>query len=515
MRTDKKSPRRIIIVGGGTAGWMAASLLDHAWTQHGSQIVLIESSEIPTVGVGEGSTPYMKEFFRLLGIDESEWMPHCSATYKCGISFPRWSVDSGNSSYFHPFFSQLDLKSGEAFFHNCGLRRRGTKVAAHPDDFFVAAQLARECRAPIPSTPMPFEPDYAYHFDAGKLGQFLKERAISRGVDHIIDNVDDVSLATSGDIKGLQTRDHGFLSGDLFIDCSGFAGLLINKTLRETFQSYENNLFNDRAVAIPTPLDTTSDIPSETTSTALSSGWAWRIPLSSRFGNGYVYSSAFLSPEEAENELRAHIGTQANGMEARHLRMRIGRVNNHWSKNCLAVGLSQGFIEPLEATALMLVQFTVQQFIQQYENDSVGSRLACNDNINFAFDGIRDYIVAHYHLNTRTDSEYWIANRDNQNISDHLRAILRSWDDGLDFEATLTEHAKSLVYLRPNWYCILAGMGRFPQQLKAAGGATQIAPVDRIRSYCATTARQFPKHRDRLIKVYGSTWPAPGTTSLS
>lgn len=503
------APRRIVIVGGGTAGWMAASLLHHAWGESGSALTLIESSEIPITGVGEGSTPYMKDFFRLLNISESEWMPRCKATYKCGISFPRWSTTTRRDSYFHPFFSQLDLKTGEAFFHNCGLRRRGTNVAAHPDDFFVAAQLARDCRAPVPLEPMTFEPDYAYHFDAGELGQFLKQRATRLGIEHIIDNVDDVQINSDGNIESLQTRDHGFLAADLFIDCSGFAGLLINRALHEEFHSYANSLFNDRAVAIPAPLDTACAIPSQTISTALSSGWAWKIPLSTRYGNGYVYSSSFLSADDAEQELRAYLGDESTGMEARHLSMRIGRVTNHWNKNCLAVGLSQGFIEPLEATALMLVQFTVQHFIQMYEtgHGTDVNRKACNDKINFAFDGVRDYILAHYKLNTRTDSDYWIENRDNRNLPDHLVSILESWDRGLDFEATLTEHGQSLIYLRPNWYCILAGMGRFPDSLSEASAELQTAPVDQVRAYCAATASEFPSHREHLMHVYGDAWP--------
>jgi len=509
MTSKAIAPQRIVIVGGGTAGWMAASLLHHAWGQRGSQITLIESSEIPIVGVGEGSTPYMKDFFRLLGISESEWMPHCKATYKCGISFPHWSTTSRPDTYFHPFFSQLDLKTGDAFFHNCGLRRRGTNVEAHPDDFFVAAQLARDCRAPVPVEPMPFEPDYAYHFDAGELGQYLKRRAVGLGIEHIIDNVDDVQIDSAGNIESLQTRDQGLLAADLFIDCSGFAGLLINKSLNEEFHSYADGLFNDRAVAIPTPLDNSGAIPSHTTSTALSSGWAWKIPLSTRFGNGYVYSSSFLSADDAEQELRAHLGEDAANMDARHLSMRVGRVKNHWSKNCLAVGLSQGFIEPLEATALMLVQFTVQHFIQMYESDDgmSASRKACNDKINYAFDGVRDYIVAHYKLNTRTDSDYWISNRDNRNLPEHQVAILESWDRGLDFEATLTEHGQSLIYLRPNWYCILAGMGRFPDRLNEPAAGLQAAPVDRVRAYCAATASEFPSHRERLKRVYSDSWP--------
>ncbi|MCH2058746.1 MAG: tryptophan 7-halogenase [Thalassotalea sp.] len=508
MKNNTTPPRKIVIVGGGTAGWMTASLLQHAWSKYGTEITLIESADIGTIGVGEGSTPYLKTFFTKLGIEESEWMPACHATYKCGISFLNWSSDAEFNGYFHPFFSPLDLKSGNALFDNCGLRRRGYSADTHPNDFFVSATLARRQLSPIPEKKLPFIPDYGYHFDSVLLGRFLKNRAISLGINHLVGTVDSVFQHDNGDICEVSSKEHGLITADFFIDCSGFSGLLINKTLKEKFISFKENLFNDAAVAIPTSIEPNINIPSETVSKALSNGWMWKIPLMSRYGNGYVYSSKHISPQAAEKELRQHLGESAKGMPARHIKMRVGRVDNHWSHNCLAIGLSQGFIEPLEATALMLIQLSVEHFILNYEKGSYTSeyRPAYNKRINEFFDGVRDYVVAHYQLNQRNDSEYWRANRNNPHISENLKALLHVWDDGGDFEAFLTKQTKFLVYLRPSWYCILAGMGRFPTKVNSNTTKVSATPSDETRHYCESMARKFASHRTQLKKIYGSAW---------
>ncbi len=453
----QQAPQQIVIVGGGTAGWMAANLLAHQWGRHGTQVTLIESSNIGIIGVGEGSTPYLRQFFARLGITERDWMPACNASYKCGIRFPAWSSVPGYEQYVHPFFNAEDLAIGSEFFTNAKLRRRGSDAHANPQDFFLAAELARQRKAPfyLPRSDgqTPLQTDYAYHFDSGLLGAFLKAHACKLGIRHQIDTVARVDLHENGDIAQLLMHSGAVVTGDLFIDCSGFKGLLINEALGEPFVSYKDNLFNDRAIAIPSELNDAEDIPSETTSTALRHGWVWKIPLSSRYGNGYVYASDFVSPEQAEAELRLHMGAAAHKREARHLKMRVGRVEQHWRNNCLAIGLSQGFIEPLEATALMLIQFSVERFIDMMEQGEFSRRHQArfNQRINQMFEGVRDYVVAHYQLNTRKDSDYWRANRAHRHISDRLASILEVWDQGGDFEAELTRHGEALMYIRPSW----------------------------------------------------------------
>lgn len=502
-------PSHIVIVGGGTAGWMAANLLAQRWG--GPQgpcckISVLESAEIGIIGVGEGSTPFLRQFFQLLGIAEHAWMPACNATYKSGIRFPDWSTVPGYESYVHPFFNEQDRVTGAEFFVNACLRRRGEAADANPQDFFIAAALARACKAPVlPPDPQgrpQLQTDYAYHFDAGLLGQFLRRHALGLGVEHRVDTVQGVQLSENGDIASLQLQSGAQLAGDFFIDCSGFKGLLINEALGEPFISYKDNLFNDRAIAMPTALDPQTDIPSETVSRALRHGWAWQIPLSSRYGNGYVYASDFVGDEEAELELRRLLGPAAEHSEARRLKMRVGRVERHWRNNCLALGLSQGFIEPLEATALMLIQLSLFNFMDLFERAGFGRQQQglCNQRINKMFEGVRDYVVAHYQLNTRRDSDYWRANRAHHHISDRLASILEVWNGGGDFEAELSRHGDALMYLRPSWYCLLAGMGRFPAQLR---------PLERPRlsgaqARAATEAlvrEQFPSHRQRLAAL--------------
>jgi 2-polyprenyl-6-methoxyphenol hydroxylase-like FAD-dependent oxidoreductase len=487
--------KNIVIVGGGTAGWMSAMLLSNAWSDQGCQLTLIESSDIGTVGVGEGSTPYMRNFFEKLNISESEWMPACNATYKCGIDFPDWSTEKGFESYYHPFFSKLDEPMAEAFFHNCMVKRRGYRAPAHPDDYFIAPALSKTFRSPIAKKRMPAKQDYAYHFDAGLLGNFLKEKAIARGVVHLVDNVMDVVVADDGNISCLKTEKNGKLVADMFLDCSGFAGLLINKAMKEPFIPFSENLFNDSAVAIPSPLDDADNLPSETQSTALSNGWAWKIPLTNIFGNGYFYSSRYTSADQAEAELREHIGISAEGQEARHIKMRVGRIDNHWRNNCLAVGLSQGFIEPLEATALGLVQYTLEEFIKHYNDveKKETNRVEFNQLVNNAFEETRDYIVLHYKLNSRSDSDYWVDNRNNDKISNKLKAIIAAWDAGESFEAS----AKGNAYTLPSWYCIFAGMGRFPKQLQVAP-AGYVAPVKQAENMRQALSECFFTHSESL-----------------
>ena len=491
-------PKKIIIAGGGTAGWMSASLLQHSWPK--AHIILIESQNIGTIGVGEGSTPYLKQFFKKLNIADHEWMPSCHATYKSGIEFPNWSERPGYESYFHPFFSPLDIETGELFFEQAKAQKLGVCSNAHPDYYFVHTQIAQNCKAPISETYQNLDIDYGYHFDAGLLASFLKNRCLRLGLENVIDDITDVKVSKNGDINGLVTKHNGSLNADFFVDCTGFKGLLIQKTLNVKFISFKDNLFNDSAVAIQTPKDSQSPIKSSTCSTALSSGWAWQIPLTNRYGNGYVYSSEFINAQQAEQELKKHlkISDQEN-IQVKHLKMRVGRVASHWYKNCLAAGLSQGFIEPLEATALMLVQFTLEEFIKAYSNDQeqVTQQKSFNDNVNHMIEGVRDYIVTHYKVNSKSNSPYWKKCRDHAAISDNLSALLKAWGDPELFEDELEKQQDLLVYLRPSWYVILAGMGLFPEQSLKQNDS--LKHHSQAQKHCLSIANKlFPDHREYL-----------------
>lgn len=490
------APIHFVVLGGGTAGWMAALLLQKQLSDSNTQISLIESAQLGTIGVGEGTTPYIRRFFQTLEITEAEWMPECQATYKCGIRFPGWSGTHLNDSYYHPFFSALDKKTGEAFFYNANLRRRGTEAPARPEDYFLAAYLSQAGKAPIAATALPTEIDYAYHFDAGLLATYLAKLASKRGIKHLDAKVTDVLCHPNGNINKLILASGQHITGDFFIDCSGFAAVLIQKTLKVPFIPFSDSLLNDAAIALPTDNNTTL-LLSHTNSEALSHGWMWQIPLQHRQGNGYVYSSQFISADQAEAELRQRLSV-SDDINAKHLRMRVGRISEHWHANCLAVGLSQGFIEPLEATALMLVQYTLERFISGWKNQH--SKEQVNNDINRLFDGVLDYVVAHYKTSKRTDTDYWRSASQGTSCSDRLQQILMVWNTGKELEPLLTELHQELAYFRPSWYCLLAGMQCFPEQL-ALDNKGLSAPLVPAKNYLQSLANQFQDQRCYLQRM--------------
>ena len=455
--------KKMIIVGGGTAGWMAALMLQKAVGDLWS-IELVESSKRGIIGVGEGSTPALKSFFDEVGISEREWMPACSATYKTGITFDRWSKKPGFESYFHPFYSYFDRDHAKALIHNSLVRRSGKNVHAHPNVFAYNHYLSEQKLCPVAPYHFPFEVQYGYHFDAGLLAQFLKKIALARGVVHRDTLITGVTLNRSGNISTVSDESGEEFAADWFVDCSGFAALLIGDALKTPFKSYADTLWNDRAVTLAMPPE--KEPSCETVSTALKSGWAWRIPLQSRVGYGYVYSSRYTSTEEAEAELREHAGADAS-VDARHLSMKIGRRELHWVKNCVAVGLSQGFIEPLEATSLALTQQTISRFINafKYGNTDQGFRDIFNQSVNKSYDDVRDYISVHFLINSRSDSRYWIDNREKPGpTSREISAVFNCWFDSGDLPGLLKHLKIDGAYSNHSWHYILCGMGLFPDE---------------------------------------------------
>ncbi len=252
MNQETNVGKHVVIVGGGTAGWITANAMIARWRNKGVDITLIESPEIGTIGVGEGSTPQLKDYLDSIGIEESEWMPACKATYKNGITFAGWSSSPGYERYFHPFPSRIDEHTITAFYVNALERRQSIDVHAHPDRFFLAARLAAEKLGPIPDENFPFAVEYGYHFDAHLLGEFLKSKATSRGVTHVAARVLEVKQDSAGNIASLLTDTGQTIAGDFFVDCSGFSSLLLQQTLGVPFRSFSENLFNDAAVVLPT-----------------------------------------------------------------------------------------------------------------------------------------------------------------------------------------------------------------------------------------------------------------------
>ncbi len=495
--------KKIVIVGGGTAGWMAAMILANSLLRQGVEILLVESPVVGIIGVGEGSTPWLRGFFDSLGIEEAEWMPECNATYKCGITFDKWSTKPGFESYFHPFASMLDNLTMTQFVHNAQARANGADLHAHPNRFFIASRLAGKNLAPKPNRNFPFDVWYGYHFDAVLVGEFLHKKAVERGVKYRSCHVTHANLNERGEIASIATKEGETITADFFVDCTGFAGMLIQKTLATPYVGFANNLFNDSAVAMPTPLGDT--IPSQTLSTALKHGWEWKIPLTNRFGNGYVYSSAFCSADEAEHELRERLGLLESDTPARHLKMKIGRVTKHWNKNCLAVGLSQGFIEPLEATALLFIQRTATGFVEFVEKGdlSEAAQEKFNQRVNEHFEGTRDYIVTHYKTNSRTDTDYWRANAANMNLSDSLQQLYATWMAGKSIAAGVGKQVIGKGYPIFSWYCIMSGMGIFPDQqdLRSATADESKYDMAEIDNLLTRSAANFRDQKDLLRDI--------------
>jgi hypothetical protein len=497
-----KAPASIIVLGGGTAGWMAANLFHHHWGTRGTKIQLIESSDIGIIGVGEGSTPQLKAFFDTIGISEREWMPRCNATYKTGIEFAGWSDRPGFERYFHPFPTDLDGHTLPQFVFNARARRNGMDVPAHPDAFFLPTALARQRLAPIVPDNFPFMVSYGYHFDAHLVGAYLREVAVGRGVEHVDTKIADVEIAETGDIAALIASDRRRFEAEMFVDASGFRAVIIEGALGEPHRSFGENLFNDAAVTTPTPV--AAGGPDDCTRAfAKSAGWVWQIPLTNRTGNGYVYSSRYLDPDAAAAELREHLGLSPEA-EVRHLKMRVGRMERSWVRNCLAIGLAQGFLEPLEATALHIVLVTVGSFIRDV--DTLGAtdaaRASFNREIERRYEGIRDYIVCHYRTALRSDTEYWRDATKHDRLSDSLKAMMTCWFTGEDLVKEVAQQGIPSGYTAASWHCLLAGYGNFPapDRLKPAPvpAPVDMAAVDRFVAGCAIN---FPTHQEALGRL--------------
>ncbi len=439
---------RVVVVGGGTAGWMTASYLKRALQN--VEVTVVESAHIKTVGVGEATFSTLKLFFDFLGLKEADWMPSCNGTYKLAIRYENWSSKGGH--FYHPFqrletvhgFTLaewwLNLKRREIPFDYacftipaiCDAKRSpryldGTVFDEKVEDYFNPS-------APPPNNVIAHHEvqyPYGYHFDASLLADYLMGYATQRGVRRVVDDVVEVAQRENGFISHVLTRQHGRLEGDLFIDCTGFRGLLINQTLKEPFISFNDELPNDRAVAMQPPWDVeTHGIRPYTTATALSAGWAWTIPLYHRNGMGYVYCSRYLSKEDAEKELRDFIGPASEGCTANHIQMRVGRNRNSWVKNCVAIGLSSGFVEPLESTGIFFIQHAIEELVNHFPEREIvpdGQLLSYNRVINDCIDGVKQFLITHYRASDRVDTPYWAATKSELSVPPDLDERLKIW----------------------------------------------------------------------------------------
>ncbi|MFD7659559.1 tryptophan halogenase family protein [Actinosynnema sp. NPDC059797] len=471
-------PDRIVIVGGGTAGWMTASYLKAAFDDR-VQVTVVESDRIGTIGVGEATFSDIRHFFAYLGLEESDWMPACNATYKLAVRFQDWREPGHH--FYHPF---EQMRSVEGFPLTDWWLRGGPTDRFDRDCFLMATlcDAERSPRRPDGSLLGRDLPDsvaesnaltmsehqgktqfpYAYHFEAAKLARYLRGYAVDRGVHHVVDDVVHVALDSRGWVDHVVTKEHGALHGDLFVDCTGFRGLLINQALDEPFLSFQDTLPNDSAVALQVPLDMEArGIRPCTTATAREAGWIWTIPLFGRIGTGYVYARDYLSPEDAERALREFVGPEAEHVEANHIRMRIGRSRRSWVNNCVAVGLSSGFVEPLESTGIFFIHHAIEQLVKFFPGDDwdLALRDLYNEAVGHVMDGVREFLVLHYRAAARNDTQYWRDAKERV-LPDGMAERLERWRTHLPDSETIYPYYHGLPPY--SYACVLLGMGGLP-----------------------------------------------------
>jgi tryptophan 7-halogenase len=430
--------RRIVIVGGGSAGWLTAGVIaaEHgASSGSGLQVTLLESPDVAPIGVGEGTWPSMRDTLRKIGVTETDFLRECDASFKQGSRFNGWRQGSGDSSdyYFHPFvlpqgYGETNLVAGWQQRH---AETPFADLVSYQPHLCVHGKAPKQAATPEYAAVA----NYGYHLDAGKFGVFLRKHCIERlGAQHVLDHVVGVNSHESGDIASLQTKEHGALEGDLFVDCTGMQSLLLGRHYDIRFLSQKHVLFNDTALAIQIPYAAdNSPIASQTTSTAQSNGWIWDIGLPSRRGIGHVYSSSHTSDDMAERELRDYIrntGGPEDMAPPRKLTFKPGYREKFWHRNCVAIGLSAGFIEPLEASALALVEMSASMLSDQMPAtreamDIVSRRF--NDAFTYRWERVIDFLKLHYVLSKRTDSAYWRDNCHADSIPERLRESLTLW----------------------------------------------------------------------------------------
>jgi tryptophan 7-halogenase len=429
----KSSIQQVVIVGGGTAGWLSACVL--AARRPDLSVTLVEAPNIPTIGVGEGTWPTMRETLATIGIPETEFLQECDASFKQGSRFDGWVDGSASDSYLHPFtpppsYDMRDLLSA----WRAGGPHAAFAAAMSPQHAACAHDLAPRQRA---------MPDYAaalnygYHLDAGKFAALLTRHATTRlGVTHIAAEVTGIVSAQNGDIAALELRDRPAVSGDLFIDCSGHAGILIDRHCKVDWVDRSDVSFNDRALAVQVPVDNGTPIAAQTIATAHKAGWLWDIALPTRRGIGCVYASAFMSDSEAESVLRDYVSAKVSSSAAaklniRKLSFKTGHRAKFWDKNSVAIGLSAGFIEPLEASAIVLIELSLKALIDNFptRRDVMDIHAArFNELFRYRWDRIVDFLKLHYVL-SRREEPYWRAQRAPETIPEQLAQQLALWAD--------------------------------------------------------------------------------------
>jgi tryptophan halogenase len=492
-----------VIVGGGTAGWMTAAAIASVCGPEQCHLRLIESSEIGIVGVGEATLPHIRYFNRRIGIDEREIMASTQATFKLGIEFVDWARIG--DSYVHPFGAYGSRMAGVPF-HHYWLRRHAEGDATPIDAYSLPIVAAKMNRFALPSddpTAVMSTFGYAFQFDAALYAVYLRGFAEKRGVQRTDGKIVDVKLrAGDGAVEAVQLEDGTLVGGDLFIDCSGFRGLLIEQALKTGYEEWTRWLPCDRAAAVP--CENSGPLTPYTRATAREAGWQWRIPLQHRTGNGYVYGSNFISDDEAASKLLSRLDGKAQA-SPRFLRFVTGRRRKTWNRNVIAIGLAGGFLEPLESTSIYLIQIAITTFIDYLTDRAVATREfdprtvdAFNRWIEMEYDRVRDFLILHYHATERDDAPIWNYCR-NMSIPDSLRHKME-----LFRERGHIITYKDGLFLEPSWVAVYLGQRVMPRghdlRADAVDGAKLASELTRVREQVRAAAVRMPSHEEFIAQ---------------
>ncbi len=501
--SEAHTKRRIVVVGGGTAGWMAAALAQRRFAGEAVEIIVIDSSAIPAIGVGEATVPIIGEYLKFLELAEEDWMPRSEGSYKLGIQFLRWSTRPGRGVWFHPFWRRDDNDAeAEAAVERWLAGRDNVGETARVDELYLGTHLAASHVAPRSMRPpvqrLVANVPYAYHMRSTAFGDFLRSHCIARGVERRDEPVVRVVRSENAEkIEYIETPT-ARLGADLFIDCTGFRRLLIG-TLDPGVVSYAEHLACNRA-CVTTIDHGGTRLANHTTVLAMRAGWRWEIPTTSRRAFGYVYSDHFVEPDQAEDELRRGLGPGFAG-DVRHLRFESGRLVRPWVGNCAAIGLAGGFIEPLESTAIALIQVAVAKlFVADPFRAGIREREAYAALMAELYDSLRDFVSAHYCISDRMDTPFWRACVSELPRSTALTERLESWrEDGQLAHPAASE----VLFPRLSWLALFDGMGFWPQRRRRVPDSDELD--QRMQATLLTTMRRahdlnraLPDHHDYL-----------------
>jgi tryptophan halogenase len=422
--------RRVAILGGGTAGWLAANHLGYELCADPEvEISVIESADVPIIGVGEGTVPAIKTSLRKFGISEADLLLACDTTFKAGIKFQGWldaARHGANHFYYHPFASP--------FPEGLDITPAWLEQQQRPfSDVSIATRVAEAGRCPKQMASPPFvgEVDYAYHVNAHKFAALLARNAKKRfGVRHLVGTVVDAERAADGAIAALRMASGEVLAFDFYVDCSGFASVLTQRALKVPFVDKSHQILTDTALVQQMPTDPADEIPPYTLAVAHEAGWIWDIPVTDRRGTGFVYASAHMSESRALECYARHLGVSPDALSPRRIGMKMGYRQHFWFQNCVALGLAQGFVEPLEATSILVTDFSANLLSRNFprrRDDANALRRGYNEAITTTWERVIDFVQLHYHLSDRADSPFWLENRHEAHLSDLLRERLARW----------------------------------------------------------------------------------------